>query len=156
MVAIAFAVSVSLPAFRLVPLKLLPYDNKDEFQVVVDMPEGTTLERTQSVARALAEHLRTVPEVVDFSAFVGVASPMDFNGMVRHYYLRSGPHLADLRVTLAGRHQRRQQSHEILLRIRRDLEAIAAEYRAPVLPAVPGAEVEETDEGGEDDFWGEE
>lgn len=131
-VGLVFVVSVSLPAFRLVPLKLLPYDNKNEFQIVIDMPEGTTLERTQVVTRALAEHLRTVPEVRDFTAYVGAASPMDFNGMVRRYYLRDAPHQADIRVTLAPRARRAHQSHQLLLRIRRDLEAVAARHDAPI------------------------
>ena len=124
-VAALFLISMVLPALRLVPLKLLPYDNKDEFQVVVDMPEGSTLERTQGVATALSTYLSSVPEVRDYTAFVGVPSPMDFNGMVRHYFLRHGAHYADIRVTLAARQRRSQQSHAILLRIRRDLEAIA-------------------------------
>ncbi|UCF93479.1 MAG: efflux RND transporter permease subunit [Desulfobacterales bacterium] len=124
-VTLLFLASMVLPALRLVPLKLLPYDNKDEFQVVVDMPEGTTLERTQGVVADVSRYLRSVPEVRDFTAFVGVPSPMDFNGMVRHYYLRQGAHYADIRVTLAERQRRTQQSHAILLRIRRDLEAIA-------------------------------
>jgi multidrug efflux pump subunit AcrB len=131
-VVVVFLAAVSLPAFRLVPLKLLPYDNKDEFQIVVDMPEGTTLERTQGVTRALAEYLRTVPEVRDFTAFVGTSSPMDFNGLIRHYYLRDGAYQADIRVTLAGKRRRAQQSHEILLRIRDDLETIARRYQAPI------------------------
>ncbi len=131
-VGLVFVVAVSLPAFRLVPLKLLPYDNKDEFQVVVDMPEGTTLERTQVVTRALAEHLRTIPEVRDFTAYVGTASPMDFNGMVRRYYLRDAPHQADIRVTLAPRHRRADQSHALLLRIRRGLKAVAERHDAPI------------------------
>jgi len=120
-----FFASMSLPVLRLVPLKLLPYDNKNEFQIIVNMPEGTTLERTQGVVAALGQYLRTVPEVRDYTAFVGVPSPMDFNGMVRHYYLRNGAHFADIRVTLAKRQQRAQQSHAILLRIRSDLEKIA-------------------------------
>lgn len=131
-IALLFIIAATLPALRMVPLKLLPYDNKDEFQIVIDMPEGTTLERTESVTRALAEYLRSVPEVRDFTAFVGTPSPMDFNGMIRHYYLRDNPHQADVRVTLAPRQQRAQQSHEILLRIRRDIETIAREHNAPV------------------------
>jgi multidrug efflux pump subunit AcrB len=124
-VALLFFFSALLPAFRLIPLKLLPYDNKNEFQVVVDMPEGTTLERTQGVVTALNTYLRSVPEVRDYTAFVGSPSPMDFNGMVRHYYLRQGAQYADIRVTLAERQRRSQQSHAILLRIRHDLEQIA-------------------------------
>ena len=129
---VLFLVSMLFPALRLVPLKLLPHDNKDEFQIVVDMPEGATLERTQAVAAALGAYLRTVPEVRDVTAFVGVPSPMDFNGMVRHYFLREGAHYADIRVTLAARQRRSQQSHALLLRIRRDLEAIAASSTARI------------------------
>ncbi|MGD9034330.1 MAG: efflux RND transporter permease subunit, partial [Desulfobacteraceae bacterium] len=131
-VALLFFVSALLPALRLIPLKLLPYDNKNEFQVVVDMPEGTTLERTQGVVTALNTYLRSVPEVRNYTAFVGIPSPMDFNGMVRHYYLRQGAHYADIRVTLAERQRRSQQSHAILLRIRRDLEQIAKASNALV------------------------
>ncbi len=131
-VMLLFGGSMVLPALRLVPLKLLPYDNKDEFQVVVDMPEDATLERTQGVVSALSTYLSTVPELRDYTAFVGVPSPMDFNGMVRHYYLRRGAYYADIRVTIAERQRRSQQSHAILLRIRRDLEAIAQSYKARI------------------------
>jgi multidrug efflux pump subunit AcrB len=131
-VLVLFGASAVLPALRLVPLKLLPYDNKDEFQVIIDMPEGTTLERTQGVANALSTYLSTVPEVRDYTAFVGVPSPMDFNGMVRHYYLRQGAYYADIRVTIAERQRRSQQSHAILLRLRRNLEAIAQNFNARI------------------------
>jgi multidrug efflux pump subunit AcrB len=142
-VMVLFLASMLFPALRLVPLKMLPYDNKDEFQVVVDMPEGTTLERTQGVVAALCEYLKAVPEVRDYTAFVGVPSPMDFNGMVRHYYLRRGAHYADIRVTLAERERRSQQSHAILLRIRRDLEAIAqaSNTRIKLVEVPPGPPV---------------
>ena len=149
-VAVLFFGAAVLPAFRLVPLKLLPYDNKNEFQIVIDMPEGTTLERSDSVARAIGDYLRGVPEVDAVAAFVGVPSPMDFNGMVRQYYLRDGPHFADLRVTLAHSREREQQSHEILLRLRTDLEALAAAKGAriklvevPPGPPVPATVVAE-------------
>jgi multidrug efflux pump subunit AcrB len=146
LVAVLFLISVVFPALRLVPLKLLPYDNKDEFQVVVDMPEGTTLERTQGVVTALSTYLSSVPEVRDYTAFVGVPSPMDFNGMVRHYFLRHGAHYADIRVTLAERQRRSQQSHAILLRIRRDLEAIAESLtaRLKLVEVPPGPPVVST------------
>ena len=129
-VALLLCASMVLPALRLIPLKLLPFDNKNEFQVIVDMPEGTTLERTQGVVAAFGNYLRKVPEVKDVTAFVGVPSPMDFNSMVRHYYFRKGAHYADLRVTLAKRQRRTQQSHAILLRIRREMEAIAKSNNA--------------------------
>jgi multidrug efflux pump subunit AcrB len=142
-VGLLFLGSASLPLLRLVPLKLLPYDNKNEFQVVIDMPEGTTLERAQAVTSNLCAYLATVPEVRDYTAFVGVPSPMDFNGMVRHYYLRQGAHFADIRVTLAERQRRKQQSHAILLRIRRDLEAIAqaSAARIKLVEVPPGPPV---------------
>jgi multidrug efflux pump subunit AcrB len=113
--------AIALPALRLVPLKMLPYDNKNEFQIVVDMPEGSTLEDTDAVTRRLGEYLAGVAEVRDYELYTGLASPMDFNGMVRHYFLRRGPNVADIRVNLAPKDRRAEQSHEILLRIRDDL-----------------------------------
>jgi multidrug efflux pump subunit AcrB len=130
--AALFLVALALPVLRLVPLKLLPYDNKNELQVVIDMPEGTTLERTQAVAVELAWLLRRMPEVREIAGFVGTASPMDFNAMVRHYYLRQGSHEADLRVTLVDRLHRAQQSHAMVLRIRRAIEALAVGHGASV------------------------
>jgi multidrug efflux pump subunit AcrB len=124
-VGLLFAAALSLPLYRTVPMKLLPFDNKDELQVLVDMPEGTTLERTQSVVRVVAELLARVPEVAAFAGFAGVPSPMDFNALVRHYYLREAPHLGELRVTLAERRARRHQSHEVAMRLRRDLQVLA-------------------------------
>jgi multidrug efflux pump subunit AcrB len=142
-VLLLFCVSLLLPLLRLVPLKLLPYDNKNEFQVVIDMPEGTTLERTQGVAAQLCLYLSKVPEIVDYTAFVGIPSPMDFNGMVRHYYLRKGAHFADIRVTLADKRFRSQQSHALLLRLRKDIEAIAerAKARIKLVEVPPGPPV---------------
>lgn len=131
-VGVLFLGAVLLPAFRLVPLKMLPYDNKNEFQIVIDMPEGTSLDRTDAVTRAIAEYMASVVEVRDFQAYVGVASAMDFNGMVRHYFLRSGPHVADIRVNLADKDVRAQQSHEILLRLRNDLSALAEKHGANI------------------------
>ncbi len=125
LVGLLLVAAMLLPALRLVPLKMLPYDNKNEFQIVIDMPEGTTLDRTDAATRAFAEYLASVTEVRDFQAYVGLASAMDFNGMVRHYFLRRGPHVADIRVNLANKDVRAQQSHEILLRLRDDLTAIA-------------------------------
>jgi multidrug efflux pump subunit AcrB len=126
-VAVLMAAVVALPAFRVVPLKMLPYDNKNEFQIVVDMPEGTTLERTDAVCRRLGRYLAGVAEVRDYQIYAGIASPMDFNGMVRHYFLRQGSNVADIRVNLAPKDKRAQQSHAILLRIRNDLTRIAKE-----------------------------
>jgi multidrug efflux pump subunit AcrB len=131
LVMIALMVLSSLlPLTERVPLKMLPYDNKNEFQVLVDMPEGTTLETTDAALHALAEEIRKAPEVVNVLTFAGTASPMDFNGMVRHYYLRRGPHLGDIRVNLLPKEDRQQQSHEILLRLRNNLEQIARRHGA--------------------------
>ena len=130
--AVLFVLSVLLVVFRLVPLKMLPFDNKNELQIVVDMPEGTTLERTQAVLDDLAAYLRTVNEVTEVLTFAGTASPMDFNGMVRHYYLRRGPNVGDIRINLLEKHERALQSHEIHLWIRRQVTAIAAKHGANV------------------------
>lgn len=126
-----FAVSVAM-ALLLVPLKMLPFDNKNELQLVVDMPEGTPLETTDAAVRDLEEYLRGVPEVENFTSLSGAASPMDFNGLVRHYYLRQGPNIADVRVNLAHRTRREMNSHAIALRIRPDVEAIASKWGASI------------------------
>ncbi|QDU74556.1 Efflux pump membrane transporter BepE [Bremerella volcania] len=115
-----------------VPLKMLPFDNKNEFQIVVDMPEGTTLETTEAALPDLAADLRTVPEVTQVLTFAGTASPIDFNGMVRHYNLRQGPNMGDIRVNLLPKKDRRQQSHEILLRLRDRLKTIADRHNANI------------------------
>jgi multidrug efflux pump subunit AcrB len=131
-VVILFFSAAILPLFRAVPLKLLPYDNKNEFQVVIDMPEGTTLERTQAVTQQVADYLKTITEVREVVGFSGLASPMDFNGLVRHYYLRHGSNVADLRVTLVDRQHREHQSHEIVTRIRSSIDAIGKGYGANI------------------------
>ncbi|MGC8605105.1 MAG: efflux RND transporter permease subunit, partial [Desulfomonilaceae bacterium] len=124
--------SASLVVLKLVPMKMLPFDNKNEFLVLVDMPEGTTLETTDSVARDIGLYLSTVNEVRDFETFVGTASPIDFNGMVRQYYLRSGSYLADIRVNLIDKDYRQFQSHAVALRIRPTLHEIAKRWKANV------------------------
>jgi multidrug efflux pump subunit AcrB len=121
----AFVASTLLAVFRIVPLKLMPFDNKNELHIVIDLPRGATLERTDAVARELGGFLARVNEVTDFESYVGEASPMDFNGLVRHYYLRREPHQAEIRINLLAKERREQQSHEIALRIRPDVERIA-------------------------------
>jgi multidrug efflux pump subunit AcrB len=125
--AAAFVVAVVLPFLRVVPLKLLPYDNKNEFQVVVDAPEGTTLERVDAAVERIADFLAEVAEVRAVVAYAGNHSPTDFNGMARHYYQRGAPNDAELRVTLADKFARPQQSHALILRLRPDIAKIAAE-----------------------------
>lgn len=131
-IGLLFFASLALPALRLVPLKMLPFDNKNEFQVVIKMPEGTPLETTDRAARRIAAVLDSAPEVTDYVGYVGAPSPMDFNGLVRHYYLRTFSHLADIRVQLVDKSLRAQQSHEILLRLRDQLEAAATESGAQI------------------------
>ncbi len=132
LVLILLAGSCALGVFRLVPLKLLPFDNKNEFQIVLDLAEGSSLEQTDQVVKKFEAYLQTVNEVTNFVSFTGIASPMDFNGMVRHYFIRRGSHLADIRVNLAHKSEREQQSHAILLRLRKDLTAIARENHADI------------------------
>ncbi|MFO7885141.1 MAG: efflux RND transporter permease subunit [Desulfobacteraceae bacterium] len=131
-IVILLVISCSLAFFRLVPLKLLPFDNKNEFQIVIDMPEGTSLERTAAVVTEFETFLRDVPEVVNMISYIGDASPMDFNGMVRHYFLRKAGNLADIRVNLLPKKEREQQSHAILLRLRTQLEEIAQKNQARI------------------------
>lgn len=128
---ILFAGSVVL-ALAVVPLKMLPFDNKNELQLVVDLPESATLEQTDAALRDLEQFLRTQPEVTDFTSYAGIASPMDFNGLVRHYYLRQGPHLGEIRINLLDRKNREMDSHSIALRIRNEVTAIAGKHNALV------------------------
>jgi multidrug efflux pump subunit AcrB len=122
----------AMVAVGLVKVKMLPFDNKSEFQVILDMPESVTLEDTAAAAMEMANYLKTVNEVTDCQVHVGTAGPLNFNGLVRHYYLRSGPHVADIQVNLAGKGQRKQQSHDIAKRVRPQLKAIADRYHARV------------------------
>ena len=124
-IGVLFAGSIALAMTGLVPLKMLPFDNKNEFQIVVDTPESFTLERTDAAVREIEAFLRTVPEVTDFTSTVGAAFPMDFNGLVRHYYLKQGANVADIRVSLLPRKTREMDSHALVLRIRNDMAAIA-------------------------------
>jgi multidrug efflux pump subunit AcrB len=122
----AIAVAVLLVVVQLVVLKMLPFDNKSEFQVVVNMPEGTPVERTARVLGALSDIVRRVPEVTDWQAYAGTSAPINFNGLVRQYYLRRDPRQGDLQVNLVDKHERKRKSHEIALAIR---PALAAEGR---------------------------
>jgi multidrug efflux pump subunit AcrB len=122
--------AMGLAAVRGVPLKMLPFDNKDELLLVLDFDRGTTLERTDAAVREIEAYLAKVPEVADYTSYVGLGSPMDFNGLVRHYYLRQGDHAADVRIDLAGKKNRGLQSHAIGLRMRSDLQEIADRHQA--------------------------
>lgn len=131
MVALLVA-AVALVPLRLVTVKMLPFDNKSEFQVIVDMPEGTSLERTAEVAQALALTLARDEAVHDIQTYTGVAAPFNFNGLVRHYFLRRGPTVADVQVNLQPKHERSEQSHDIALRLRPAIDSVAQAYGASV------------------------
>jgi multidrug efflux pump subunit AcrB len=135
--------SVSLAYFQLVVLKMLPFDNKSEFQVVVDMPVGTPLEETARVLHEIGSELATEPDVVNYQAYAGTASPINFNGLVRQYYLRAVPERGDIQVNLADKHQRSRQSHEIATSLRERIEAIGKKNGgvAKVVEVPPGPPV---------------
>ncbi len=141
--ALLMLATAGLAALRLVPLKMLPFDNKNELLLVLDLPEGTTLERTDAAVRDFEVYVAGVPEVTDFTSYVGLPSPMDFNGLVRHYYLRRGPNVAELRLNLVGKKHRRVQSHALGLRMRDDLAAVAARHDAAlkIVEVPPGPPV---------------
>ncbi len=138
--------SMALVGLGAVKVKMLPFDNKSEFQVVINLPEGTTLEQTARVAREMAAAIRTEPEVRDYQVYAGTASPFNFNGLVRHYFLRRGSNVADLQINLRPKHERDAQSHDIAKRIRPRLEQIAAKYDAVIAVAEvpPGPPVLQT------------
>jgi multidrug efflux pump subunit AcrB len=115
-----------------VVVKMLPFDNKNEFQVVVDMPEGTTLERTAAVTQEIAQYLSTVPEVVNYQNYIGTSAPITFNGLVRHYDLRGGSNMADIQVNLLHKEERDLQSHGIAKIVRPEIQKIAKKYGANV------------------------
>jgi multidrug efflux pump subunit AcrB len=117
---------------QLVVLKMLPFDNKSEFQVVLDMPEGTSVEQTARVLDAMAESIERVPEVTDYQVYAGTASPINFNGLVRQYYLRSDSNTGDIQVNLVDKHERKRSSHEIARSVRDELTAIGREFGASV------------------------
>ncbi|MBN8418626.1 MAG: efflux RND transporter permease subunit [Verrucomicrobia bacterium] len=129
-----------------VKVKMLPFDNKSEFQVILNMPEGTSLEQTTAVAREMAAAIRTEPEVTDYQIYAGIASPYNFNGLVRHYFMRRGANVADIQVNLVGKHERKAQSHDIAKRVRPAVAAIAARYgaRVAIAEVPPGPPVLQT------------
>lgn len=120
--------SVMLVPFGLVKVKMLPFDNKDEFQVMLNLPEGTSVEKTTSAIEELAQYLVTVPEVKNIESYVGTSAPYNFNGLVRHYFLRSKPYQADLQVNLQDKEHRKRQSHEIAKAVRPRIHEIVNKY----------------------------
>ena len=139
----AIVVSVSLALVQLVVLKMLPFDNKSEFQIMLDMPAGTPLEETAKVLREIGGEIATVPEVTDYQAYAGTASPINFNGLVRQYYLRASSELGDIQVNLVDKKDRSRQSHEIAVAVRDKVMAIARRHggNAKVVEVPPGPPV---------------
>ena len=131
-VVVLLVLSVLMFPAKMVTVKMLPFDNKSELQVIIDMPEGTTLERTATVARQIGTYLRTVPEVTDLQIYAGTAAPYNFNGLVRHYDLRRGSNVADLQVNLLHKGDRDYQSHDIAKRVRPAIQEIAGRCGAAV------------------------
>ena len=142
-ILLLIVLSLSLVAGRLVIMKMLPFDNKSEFQVVLDMPEGTSLEQTARVLQEIGQYLSTVTEVSDYQTYAGTAAPISFNGLVRQYYLREDDHLGDIQVNLVEKHQRDRQSHVIASSVRADIQTIARQYNgnAKIVEVPPGPPV---------------
>jgi len=136
-------ISVSLFYTKSVPVKMLPFDNKNEFQVVIDMPEGTTLERTDAVAKEIAAYVATNKDVVNYQTYVGTSGPINFNGLARHYDLRRGENVADIQVNLKDKGDRKLQSHDIAKAVRPGIQQIAKKYNAnaKVVEVPPGPPV---------------
>ena len=130
--SVLLMISMFAFAAKWVAVKMLPFDNKNEVQVVIDMPEGTTLERTSAVTQDIAQYLKTVPEVVNYQSYVGSASPITFNGLVRHYDMRGSSNTADIQVNLLHKEDRNKQSHDIAKVIRPEIHKIAKKYSANV------------------------
>lgn len=135
--------SVTMFFTKSVAVKMLPFDNKNEFQVVIDMPEGTTLERTAAVTQEIAQYLSTVPEVVNYQNYIGTSAPITFNGLVRHYDMRGGSNMADIQVNLLHKEDRDPQSHDIAKRVRPEILKIAKRFGAnvKVIEVPPGPPV---------------
>ncbi len=138
--------AMALVGIGWVKVKMLPFDNKSEFQIILNMPEGSSLERTAEAAREIAAAVRTEPEVTDYEIYAGVASPFNFNGLVRHYFMRRGANVADLQINLVPKNKRKAQSHDIARRVRPRVAAIAAKYdaRVAVAEVPPGPPVLQT------------
>ena len=139
-------VAMALVGIGWVKVKMLPFDNKSEFQVILNMPEGSALERTAQAAREIAAAIRTEPEVTDYQIYAGVASPFNFNGLVRHYFMRRGANVADIQVNLVPKGERKAQSHDIAKRVRPRVAEIAAKFgaRVAVAEVPPGPPVLQT------------
>ena len=124
--------SMMLIPLKAVQFKMLPFDNKSELQVIVDMPEGTTLEQTAMVTQELGKYIKTVPEVMNYQSYIGTSAPYNFNGLVRHYFLRQGSNEADIQINFLPKHERHLQSHELAKQMRPELQKIGEKYNANI------------------------
>lgn len=145
-IVVLLLVAMGTVAFGWVKVKMLPFDNKSEFQVILNMPEGTSLERTAQVCREIGQEVAKDPEVTDYQVYAGAASPFNFNGLVRHYFTRRGSNVGDLQINLRPKDERKVQSHEIAKRLRPSIAAVAAKYngRVAVAEVPPGPPVLQT------------
>lgn len=145
-VTVLLLASMLLFVFRMVEVKMLPFDNKNEVQLIIDMPEGTTLERTNAVAREIGLSLKDVPEIKDYQIYAGDNAPINFNGLVRHYDLREGPNVADIQLNLIDKGKRSDQSHAIAKRLRPMVQKVGEKYNAnvKVVEVPPGPPVQST------------
>jgi len=132
LVGALLGMALLLLPFKKVTVKMLPFDNKSELQVIIDLPEGSTMEETAALTREMGEFLKTVPEVTDYQAYIGTAAPYNFNGLVRHYFLRAGSNVADLQVNFAAKEKRAQQSHDLAKRLRPALKELGDRYGARI------------------------
>ncbi len=145
-VVLLLLMALAMPLLKIVRVKMLPFDNKSEFQVIVDMPDGTTLEQTTMVTREIARRIAQEPEVINYVVYAGTAGPYNFNGLVRHYFLRQGPNEADIQVNLLPKGERSAQSHAIAKRVRLAIQPIGDKYaaRLKVAEIPPGPPVLQT------------
>ena len=145
-VALMLLGAIALVPLKAVQMKMLPFDNKNEFQVILDMPEGTSLEQTARAAKEVAAYLKTIPEVSSYQYYVGTNAPINFNGLVRHYYLRQKANMADIQVNLVHKGERKAQSHDIAKRVRPGVQLIAQRYNgnAKIVEIPPGPPVMST------------
>jgi multidrug efflux pump subunit AcrB len=145
-VVVLLLAAVAFIPLKWVQVKMLPFDNKSEFQVIIDMPDGTPLEQTAHVAQALGSYLGRQPEVINYQIYAGTSGPYNFNGLVRHYFLRQQPNQADIQVNLLSGSERKSQSHDIARRLRPELDKIGAPFgaRIKVAEVPPGPPVQET------------
>jgi multidrug efflux pump subunit AcrB len=136
-VGVATLASLSLFAFKMVTVKLLPFDNKSEVAVVADLPLGTSVETTNRVLRDAVERVKDIPEILSIETYAGTAAPFNFNGLVRHYYMRNSPEMGDVQINLTNKNDRSRASHEIALEIRKRLAGIDAPARTSLKVVEP-------------------